>query len=41
MTKEDDTICKDGFKWTDWRSASGVDDGNDFERLDDHIRLFG
>ena len=27
--------------WTDWKSASNASDGNDFEILADHVRLFG
>ena len=29
------------MQWTDWKSASDAKNGNDFEILGDHIKLFG
>ena len=29
------------MNWTIWKSASNASDGNDFEILADHVRLFG
>jgi len=40
-TVSDYSTCKGPMKWTGWNSAYDANDGNDFEILADHVKLFG
>ena len=40
-TVSDSSTCNNPMKWTGWHSAYDANDGNDFEILADHVKLFG
>ena len=39
-TFHDNSTCRGSMEWTIWNSVSGAIDGNDYEALADHIKIF-